>query len=263
MALDERITELIHREIDGVNTQEESSQLRGYLSENQEAKSLYDDLRRISTLLEGVEVVEPPRNLRANILNSINFTKYAAASRRSPLNWLTTLLPQKAPMRYALVFSLGLFAGVVVYALVADVTRDASVDISKLYGTMMADRSVEKLAVDDEIEIALERVTGTITAMHTEDLVLVQVSLRSQEDIETVFEFDSGFLTFAGYRQLDDAKNSLHIAASSLHVTSPGSKKYLLLFDDKARVATSLNVRILSSGALLYERPLSSRKKSE
>ena len=207
--------------------------------------------------------MEPPRNLRAYILNSIDFSRYAVKERKSALRWLIDLVPQKAPLRYALVFSLGLFAGVVVYALFADLNRDTSVDISKLYGTMLADRSSEKLEPADNVEISLDKVTGTITTMHTKGLVLVQVNLRSQQEIETVFDFDSGFLSFMGYRQIGDAKSNLSITENSLRLTNLGDKRYLLLFDDKARATTSLKVKILSSGSVLYEKPLSTGRESQ
>ena len=251
------IIELINREIDGANSLEESARLKEYLARDRGAQNLYDDLVRVSARLKIVEEVEPPRNLRSNIINSIDFGRYAVKDRRSPLKWITDLIPQKAPLRYALVFSLGLFAGVVVYALFADLDRDSSIDVSKLYGTMLADRSSEKLEPGDLAEISLEKVTGTITTMHTKGLVLVQVNLRSQQEIETIFDFDSGFLSFMGYRQLGDAKSSLSISENSLTLRNTGDKRYLLLFDDKARAATSLRVKIMSSGVLVYERPLS------
>lgn len=257
------IIELINKEIDGANSHEDSIKLKEFLGRDREAQDLYNDLMRISTQLKMVKEVEPPRNLRANIINSIDFNRYSLRERRSPLGWVRDVVPRRVPLRYALIFSMGLFAGIVIYTVFSDGNRDTSVDISKLYGTMLVDRSSEKLETVDNVEITLDKVTGTIRTMQVKGLVLVDVSLRSEQEIETVFDFDSGFLSFIGYRQVSDSRNSLNIGENSLRLTNVGEKRYLLLFNDKAQIATFLNVKILASGAVLYEKPLSAGRKSD
>ena len=67
--IDTKYIEHINKEIDGLNTPEESIALREYLSDNPEAQKLFDELMEISRMLESVPPIEPSQNLKKYILN--------------------------------------------------------------------------------------------------------------------------------------------------------------------------------------------------
>ena len=63
--------ELLTKEFDGLNTQEESLELREYLHHNEQAKALYDEFAALYGLLEGVEDVESPSYMTSLVMNKI------------------------------------------------------------------------------------------------------------------------------------------------------------------------------------------------
>ena len=261
MANDNHVTELINQEIDGANSDAESAKLKEILMKDAEARGLYNDLARASNLLSTTEEVEAPRNLRANVMNSIDPNRYAGRERKSRLRSLVSLLPQPLPFRYAIVFSSGLVVGLGLYALIAGTNKDGSVDVSNLYGTMRLERASEIFEPADNAEIKLDAVHGTITTRYARGLVSVEVDLQSQQEIETVFQFDPRALSFIGLQQLDNTSGGINIGENSLRLKNNGDRKYLFFFTDRAQSLTSVDLKILSSGTVLYEKALSTRRK--
>src|SRR6266511_3898713 len=63
--------ELIHREIDGVNTPDESAAFRSLIQENPEARALEAELRQVTAHFERWEEREPPPHLKQAILDAL------------------------------------------------------------------------------------------------------------------------------------------------------------------------------------------------
>ena len=77
--------ELIHREIDGANTPEESAALRSLIESDAEARSLYADLRHVIRLFDLAGETEPPPHLRQAILDAL--PQPAPAASRTESRW--------------------------------------------------------------------------------------------------------------------------------------------------------------------------------
>ena len=69
--IDDREMELIHGEIDGVNSPEESVRAQMLINSNPEARALYDDLRQLAGLLRPGAGEELPRSLHNRIMNAL------------------------------------------------------------------------------------------------------------------------------------------------------------------------------------------------
>jgi hypothetical protein len=260
MTTDNRVLELINREIDRLNSPKESEELRGYLAHDHDATLLYEDLKRVSAILGGAEPVEPPRNLRANILNSIDPKRYAQKRRLNALTTLVNFLPQRGSLRYSLVFTLGIVLGIVIYGLLSDLGKQESVESTTLYGTMRLDRAAEAFEPADNAEINLQTVQGSVSTKHGKGLVSVELALQSQQEVETVLQFDPHSLTLVGLQQLDYTGNPIDIGGNAVHVWNIGDNKYLFFFNEKAQSPKPVDLKILSSGSLVYEKALSTGK---
>lgn len=69
--INEREIELIHGEIDGANTAEESVRVQMLLGSNPEARALYDDLKQLAGLMRPGAGEELPRTLHNRIMNAL------------------------------------------------------------------------------------------------------------------------------------------------------------------------------------------------
>ena len=68
---DEKLTELLNNEIDGLNTQSQSELVNKEIAANPESQAQFENLRSLSQILDQVEEVDPPESLKYTIMNSI------------------------------------------------------------------------------------------------------------------------------------------------------------------------------------------------
>ena len=117
--IDEKYIELMNKEIDGLNTPQESAELKSYLKDEPEAQKQFNNLLDVSKSLEQLEEIEPSPELKKSIINSINWKKYSTKEkkRRSFLGF-TQL---KFNVKYAYVFTCGLILGIIGF--LSDITR--------------------------------------------------------------------------------------------------------------------------------------------
>ena len=79
--------ELIHQEIDGANTPEESAAFRSLMEADAEAKALEAELRHVVRLFDRVGEREPPPRLKRAILDAL--PPQARAASRTESGWMT------------------------------------------------------------------------------------------------------------------------------------------------------------------------------
>ena len=82
--------ELIHREIDGANTPDESAAFRSLIQENPEARALAAELRQVTAHFEQWEEREPPPHLKRAILDAL--PQPARASPHPIVRWTVSQL---------------------------------------------------------------------------------------------------------------------------------------------------------------------------
>ena len=83
--------ELIHREIDGANSPEESAAVRSLMGQYPEARALAAELRHVTRLLDGVGEREPPPHLKRAILEALP-QPARAVTPRAIVRWFVSQL---------------------------------------------------------------------------------------------------------------------------------------------------------------------------
>jgi hypothetical protein len=257
----ERYMNLIQQEVDGTNTSSERRRLREHLGENPEAKAIYDDLLRVTNMLNKVEKVDPPPNLKKTVLNSIQTDKYVTKKNGSRiLGSIANLLPaRRFDLRYAYIFGVGLLAGIVVYALFIE--RNTSPDLSRLYGTMGATNASLALETAGQLSINLAKVQGTITTRFAPGVVMAELQLKSEQPVEAVLEFDKSDISFSAIGRQNNSTDNLEIGENYLCLTNLGEGKYTILFDDRTEQISMINCKISSSGTPIFQESISTGKK--
>ena len=69
--IDQRTLDLIHAEIDGLNSTDESSRLRELLVGDSAARDYFAGMVELSETLAGVGQIDPPEGLRLDIMRSV------------------------------------------------------------------------------------------------------------------------------------------------------------------------------------------------
>jgi hypothetical protein len=252
--IEKRYIELINGEIDGVNTPEESSELRRYLDTHPEAQRYYDELNEIGRTFAEMKDLDPPKELRESILASVA-RRRRAPRRESPLaRILERLVPQARP-RYAFAFVTGVLVGFCVFAVSSIVMlRGTESRTDRLYGTLTTGGENEILS-SECIPFDLPEVYGGACIEHSTAVVQANLDLSTEEEIQVVFEYDD-LLRFEGLRALDQSEHTMSVEGNRAELTHLGECDYVLVFSDGRSTGSPIHLSITAQDGLIFEKSI-------
>lgn len=251
--ISDKFIELIHREIDGLNSPAESAQLRDALAANPEVRQFYDEMQATASLLQEVKPVEPPAHLPHVIMNQLPAHRYGAASQASWWAGLREWLEVKFNFNYVYAFAGGLAIGVALFALVSQTTLP-SLDSDQLGGTMIQRDGNEALKIIKTLEINRGGVIGKIEVKQSAGAVRAELQLDSTQPLELTIAFDDQQLGFTNLTMLDDSVlGEAILIANAVQLTDAGQKHYAVDFKKKDRGASKLEIKMVGAGAVQEE----------
>lgn len=256
------LSELVHKELDGATSGKESAKLKAYLEKNPWARAMQDDLAALARSLRKVSVIEPPRNLKKNVLNAISTARHSAQARRRPVSSIIWDLFAVVRPQYAYAFVAGLLLGIVVYAVILP-RQESMTDITSLYGTMLSQDTGPGFQTGESAEIELDQIRGTVTLKHAKGVLLADVELRSQQEAEIVLGFDEKQLEFAAFGRFDGEKTTVMVDRSEVHLLNVGENRYVVLFGARGTPSEPLDLKVFSQGVLVYRKAIPAGQNSE
>jgi hypothetical protein len=161
------ILNLIQAELDGQLDAQQRAELAQRVLADPEARALREELQHLRSMLDELEKVEPPPELKASVLDSLP----VAAAPRSASPWLS------AHWRYA-----ALIAGVLAGATVVYETVDGpGPGSSELAGTMAARQAAQTL---DAVELRGGVVSGTLRLYRDPGGLALAFEVTSSEPVD-------------------------------------------------------------------------------
>lgn len=250
----DKYIELIHREIDGRNSPQASAKLAAFLAANPQAQKLYDELQALSGMLQEVKPVEPPPHLPHMIMNRLPPSQPVRRSLFAPLQeWLEA----RGKFKYAYVFSGGLAAGLAAVAIFFQTARPTSEDLSKLSGAMIPREQVENLKTAESREIKHEQVTGVLHLKDSPEIMVVEFSLASMQEVELDVAFDEKNLAFKGVIAFAQSfPGEVNVRGSALELKHRGQQRYAVIFVKQKQAAGALHLKIGRAGEIFYHQTL-------
>ena len=165
---DRDVIALIQADIDGELDVHQRAQLARTLLADPEARELREELLRVRAMLDSIEDVEPPGELKASVLNALPVPALAGQSRWPAARW-----------RYAAGIVLVLGAAAVVYESV----NGPGPASSELAGTMAARRTALTL---DTVTVESAPVTGRVSLYRDSDGLGLSFELVSSTPVTVV-----------------------------------------------------------------------------
>jgi hypothetical protein len=214
----EKLLELIHGEIDGSNDPAQAEQLREALARDSNAAALRDEMRRLTETLREVGSVDPPENLRSDILRAVG-AEPVARSKRSA-SWRPSRM---AAWGYAYTLAAGILIGVVGHSLVAG--RAAVIEPANVMGAMT---NGSPATVEQRIRIAAGSVDGTVSTRADDLDVLVELDLDGDAPVEVVMSFDPATVSFRGLNQPSGEIDGLQMDGRAIRWTQTGPNRIIV-----------------------------------
>jgi anti-sigma factor RsiW len=208
----ERYIELIHGEIDGVNTPAESAELRKIVENEGAAKDFQEYMKRLAVALDRVEEAEAPEDLREAIRSRIEPRSTAPAALPLRKGVFSAAPGFRIAAALAAGLVLGLFVGPRVF-------NDDSLNPADVAGSMLPAAAAPVAA---PVEIEHEIVQGTVEAVREKDRIVVSYDLSSSQPVELALDDGryrvSGSGRISGTITLDGADSG--VAKVRLEVSS-------------------------------------------
>jgi hypothetical protein len=251
---------LMHGEIDGVNSAEETRELDDFLEENSDARQYYKELRDVGRLFEEAGQVDPPEELTEKILALLPHPARKKAG-RSYLEKVRSAFRPTPAMRPAFAFAAGLVVGLCLFAACSLLLFKAGgLDLkeprsSRIYGTIGATGDRGRLLSEQCVQLEFEQVWGGACVEHTEHAVEVHLGLSADSEIRVLLEHDEK-LHFEGYSALDDGDHTLEVNGNATSLTHSGDCDYTFVFRDERDAGSPLNLRVFSEDKLVFEKSI-------
>ena len=233
--------ELIHQEMDGVNSPDERAAFRSLIERDTEARALEAELRNVTLLLDRVGSIDPPRHMTEAILNALPQQVPRISGWRALGESLKAISDgfQQRP-KFALVTSLcvGLVAGFGVYAALAGTVSIDHSDTSDLAGTLFERRAADELKTVDEVTIDVDGASGRVGVKTAQNIVFVELELDVEQALEVQLAFDAGAYGIRGFsRQGSGAGPHLTAEPGLIRFTASGANTHTIALNHEGPVS--------------------------
>jgi hypothetical protein len=252
MAIDEKYTDLINADIDGELSDADKAKLQTFLAGNAEARTLYEDLSALCSVLESVEDEEPPQHMRYVIMNAVKpLSAQAASASPGLLGSLKNLFAAPA-LRYATVFAAGV-------ALTLSLVNSGQIsnrvfdDVTGLVGTV-ANPVDAKL--ENSVAISETEVSGTVSLRSIGSMLILDFDLVAKDPIEIAADYTDKTIWFNGFAQLESSGTTISTDTGQVTVQMEGKRRYAVYLHNAGGRETTVNLRFMASGEVVHETSL-------
>lgn len=250
-----RLIELINKEIDGVISTEDLKELKTALVEDESARKLYDQINQATRELEKCTTVEPPSDLKANVLSSIDTNKYAP-QKNTGFADIAQSITAKFRAGYAWSFTSGLAVGAIVLALsLGGFSDKLNFNENQLTGTIILQDKIQgEVILDDTIDI--DGVSGKIIGKTDGNIVWITLEIESTGPIDIKFDYFDGKIEPIGINNTLACLKEVTKGENSLYMKHAGIGKYNIAFEQISEEKPNISIVIISD-SVIYESTLS------
>lgn len=256
--VENKIIELMHRELDGLNSAKQSTRLAAYLAGNREARQFFDELKGMSQALQEIEQVEPPTHLKHAIANALPHNRYPLRQARL---WakMTGTFSKLFEHRPALAFSSGLGLGVAAMLLfVVARWQPAPLDPAAVTGTMVSQNHPQIVRTLTSATVDHDGLKGMLALRSSQDETWLELALETDQSIEVgvALESHSGFFKSVS-SEVGPFAGEFGLAGTSLRFAHRGNNRYLIGINGLAPESVLLHLQILRDSQVVYARRIS------
>lgn len=245
--------ELIHRELDGENSEAESRRLHDLLAADSEARQLFEELSTVDDQLRETEMVEPPVWLKRSIMDALPSPSRRRSGIADFFGGLLETLQARPALAYAYTFVIGLVAGLGLFAIALG---DAPATNGEISATLADREDLERLEPASATPIQLPGLVGAIEILTSRELVAIDLTLDAEEPVALRLVPEPSLVLRGVTRKSGVAASLLNVDEGEVHLDIRGAQSYTLLFDRTDVDTSELRLQIHREGRLIHEERL-------
>lgn len=250
---DERIIELINKEIDGLNTASEHQELMRSVSSNEHTARLYHDLLRTAKALQAIEQVSPPAYLKNHILNAVTAAPVPSQQRVGSLASWRELFRSRPMARYAVVFASGLCVGILFLVLADPWKQRAEPDASTVSGSMTLFSDLHGLPILESDYFQSDGIKGALRTYKSGGNVFVEIEVQSSDNVNIELNSDPAELRFDGIRRIVGSEGDVNVTQGKIILSGARSERAVVAFSGVGLLKGSLEGRVYKGNALVHQ----------
>jgi len=237
--------ELIHAAIDGEASRDQVAALREYLAHHPEAQSVHAEMVKLTNILNQVEEIEAPGDLRGSILAALPLQCSTVEIGVRSNRWRLRI----PLIRYGYALAAGLLLGVVLTGVVFK--NLAPVEKSAVYGTMRAVDNASRYAVTERMTLAALGVAGSVELSRSGDNEMVVFDLNG-EAVDVEVGFDGTQADILGFSQQPNGIRFFEAKDSSISFRSGGKQRSTVRLTSR-NAQLPLSLRFYVGGKLVHQ----------
>ena len=243
----DEIIELMNREIDGLNSADESARLSEYLKAHAEYALMYDELRDLSSMLGAVEDLTPRKHLAARIMRSVQELDASRHESRSAFEFIRSL-----NLRPVMTFAAGLALGSVLIMSLSRYAGDSSADAKHLLGAFVDRSSLDAMEIVGTTSLNGEGVDGSVTAKRSEQMILVNVSVHSLHESTLRMKYNADEMRFKGFVDVrNGSSTAATVGTEEVRCTFSGDHAYAVIFDITGPRTSALGLQLMNGNQVV------------
>lgn len=232
-------------EMDGEASKEQLATLKEYLASDPEAQRVHAEFAKLTDILNQVEKVEPPRDLRGSIM--------AALQPRQPALEIGTRSIRsrfRIPLiRYGYALAAGLLLGAVLTGVAF--RKLSPLEKADVYGTIAAVENTSHSIVENQMRLAAPGLEGTVELRHSGGNEMLVFDLNSEQGVDVEVTFDGSRAGLEGFHQDPNNIRSLEAKGGRISFRSGGKQRTtVILASESAEV--SMNLTFYVGGRLVH-----------
>lgn len=221
--VDQRIQDMLNSSIDGEISSTDQEELDRLLVASTSVRSLNEELRAVTHILDELPEVEPPPYLQESIERQVRLPAQVNNAVDKPglfgrwvnANWFRT--------------GFALAAGVVLTVGLYEMgSRPLSPrDAASMTGTMVKSGFVDQQGILlDRISLDTSELKGLVELRSVDDVFTLVVQLNSDGRAEVVVNFAGRELEFDGVTRIQDQSEAVSVNNGSINLASSGEQRY-------------------------------------
>lgn len=253
--LDDRVKDLINREIDGELSDSERARCMTLLGESEAAREYRAELSRLNELLAQVPSLELPEDLRHRIATQIELPR--------PRKWFTHMAGwmQGRPMSHGIAAAAGLLVATAIYELAP--APNGAPDYSSLVGTLAQGIGLESVDQLGFLDVEHDAVDGRVVFSGNDDLKLLRFEVNSDSPVDIEVDLAGTGLAFGGFaHEGESVPGQVAYTEGRVKVASLGTRRFTVVLHqtpDAAKAEEGIAVSISREGEILFQDVLASQ----
>jgi len=251
--IDDKIIELINRDLDGVTSREEHLRLGALRASSEEIERFYDSLLGLSRVLAPPELVDPPQALKPAIMRGL-VNRQRRHAHGAVLEQARAFVWRHWNWQTGAGFAAGLAVGILAFAVLLGPFRDSATRENDVVGTILLHSPAEPFKEGETIGITRGDTQGEIKTSFSGNMCVVRLSLHSSPGTRSELLYDASAVRMSALCPSERSSSPIEVQSGRIAINADFNDTMLVVFAVHGAGKPALHLRVTDAGGDVVER---------